>query len=150
MEIPLPLEIDSLEGFSVCFFKDKNYAKKSPPHFYITIPTNQNSCLIICLISSKLEKRVAYYKKSNAKCLASLVKLQKTDLGFLKTESIIDCNNAEHIHRNELKNRVVPNTYRLISRDIPNGLKYKIIEAIRLSPKIKPYIKESIHFEEER
>jgi len=147
VEIPAALDIDALKGFSACFFKDKNHRKESPPHYYITIPSKQPSCLIICLVSSQLEKKIAYYKRSNEKCLNSLLTIEEADLDFLDRKSVIDCNNAEHIHKNALKNRVVSKTYNFIADDIPDDLKHKIIEAIRLSPKIKPYIKENIKYE---
>jgi len=144
MDIPLSLEVKHIEGFSICFFKDKNHPKKSPSHYYITIPTNQNFYLVICLISSQWEKRRDYYEKTNKKCLSSLIVSNKTELNFLKTKSVIDCNNAEYIHKNELKNRIVPGTYKFVSGNMPETLKTRIIDAIKISPKIKPYIKQSI------
>ena len=144
MDIPLRIEVNCLEGFSVCFFKDKNHSEESPSHYYITTPTNQNFYLVICLISSQWKKRQEYYNKSNKKCLNSLILIDNTELNFLKTKSVIDCNNAEYIHKNELNNRISPGTYKFILENIPDDLKTKIINAIKISPKIKPYIKKAL------
>lgn len=144
MEIPLSLEINVLNDFAICFFKDKTHSKKSPSHYYITIPTTSNSYLIICLISSQWGKRAEYYKKSNPDCLNSLIILKETELDFLRTQSVIDCNDVTYMHKNELQNKIVPNTYKFVSDDISDELKEKIIKAIKLSPKVKPYIKEKI------
>jgi len=149
VEIPLSYEIKCLNGFSVCFFKDKYHRKESPSHYYIVIPTKHNSYLIISMVTSQWEKKIAYYRKSNTKCLNSLILVEQTDLAFLKNKSVIDCNSAEYIHKHELSKRITPKSYKFISESIPDNLKKKIVESINKSPLIKPYIKQSIKFEEQ-
>lgn len=67
-----------------------------------------------------------------------------SDLSFLKCKSIINCNLAQHIHRNFLKKIIKEDTYNLIVKRIPSDLINIIISAIDSSPMIKPFTKKAI------
>ena len=149
VDIPISLDISTIDSFSLCLFKDTHHAKNAPHHYYIIIPTDTSYCFVICLISSQIEKRVSYYTKNNQKCLQSLVMLDGSELKFLTKPSVIDCNNAEYVHKRELLQRIAPGTYKKINENIPTELREKIIAAIDSSPKVKPFVKQSIKLNQE-
>jgi len=146
MKIPLAAHINCLNGYSVCYFKDKNYKEEVPAHYYITIPTKTKNYLILCMISSKWEKKLNYYEKVNKKCLSSLIFVEKSELNFLTKRSVIDCNAVEHFSKDSLKNRIDSGSYKFVTESISDGLKIKIINAINSSPQVKPFIKEDLFF----
>lgn len=144
MEISIDYDIELLPDFSVCKFQDKYHSKDSPPHYYIIIPTRSNLYLVICMITSQIEKKISYYQKSNKKCLPGLVVLGERELPFLEKKSVIDCNRANYILKKDLCKRIIPKSYKFISEGIPVELRNRIIKAIKDSPVIKPYVKTNL------
>ena len=144
VDIPLKWDIQLLQGFSVCLFKHKRHSKEAPPHYFITIPTKSESYLVMCMSTSKWEEKKSFYEKSNKRCLASLIFLEKGDVSFVDRKCVLDCNGAIYIHRNELLNLITPNTFNFISSDISGALKGMIIKAILDCPVIKPHVKRSL------
>ena len=57
MDIPVHLDVKFLKGYNVCYFKDVQHDVESPPHFYITIPCKDDSYLVLCIITSKIERK---------------------------------------------------------------------------------------------
>lgn len=145
MRLPNALIIDSLTDFCVCHFKDSNHAPEAPPHYYATIPVIDKSSLLISIITSKKENKIRYYSRVNKTALQSMVPVDEKILSFLSKPSIIDCNQVELIRKEELELRIDPkHKINVISRDIPVKLKDEIVEAIKKSPLVKPYIKNLI------
>lgn len=145
--IHLPIEaiIKSIESPCICHFKDINHPKDSPCHFYVVIPVNNTSDLILCIITSKKEKRKAYYNRIKPKASESLVKINRQDFPFLNRDSIVDCNRAELISKNIFKKRIDSNhNLKIKVRNIEPSVLKKIKTAIKNSPLVASYIKELI------
>jgi len=145
VDLPLDVIVRSLEGFCVCYFKDKRHDLNAPPHYYITVPITDDSSLLLCIITSQIEKRMLYYRKGNLSAIDSLVCVDQNSLSFLKKESIIDCNKAELIQKHELSKIIDPKyRFEIKTRDIPAQLKQEIVLAIKKSPLIKTFIKKLV------
>ncbi|KAF0144834.1 MAG: hypothetical protein FD156_1405 [Nitrospirae bacterium] len=136
----------TLTGFCVVYFKNRRHAPDVPPHYHITIPVNDDSSLLLGYITDEIENRLWYYRKANKEdAITSLVRVDKNILPFLKHESIIECNQALLVSKQEFDKIVDPKVKLDIKmRDIPKELKEKIIEAIKKSPVVKPFIKKLI------
>jgi hypothetical protein len=140
--VPLSLVIKNLTGFCVCHFKNINHAPESPPHYYVTIPIEDDLNLLLCVITSQIENRVWYYRRINEKAISCLVRLDKDSFSFIEKESIIDCNRPFLIPKNELSKIVDPNhKFKVVVKNIPSNIKTAIIKAINNSPIVKPFIK---------
>jgi len=145
VDLPLNLIIESLTGFCVCYFKDKRHAPESPPHYYVTVPITDDTSLLLCIITSQVEKKMWYYRNVNVSAISSLVLVDQSSLPFLTKESFIDCNKAELIEKNELIKIVDSKpSLEIKTRDVPDELKRKIISAINKSPLVSPFIKKLI------
>ncbi|MDD5687050.1 MAG: hypothetical protein PHE88_04375 [Elusimicrobia bacterium] len=131
--------------FHICYFADSTHQPNSPPHYNIFIPITDNTCLLVCFITSKVEKRKKYYDKSSSigqKAINSLVYIGKKDFNCLKQDSIIDCNQVVRLTREELKNRIRDKSEFKIIRDaISKKIQKEIIGAVRNSPVVDSYIK---------
>jgi len=149
VDIPLPLFCEYLTPFCVCHFKDKKHGPESPPHYYVIVPVSDTSSLLLCIITSQIEKRVNHYSRVNQKAIDSLVRVNQDTLTFLTKESLIDCNGSELIPKADLIKRIdssiKPN---IVTRQIPKDLKKKIVLAIKKSPVVKPHIKQLILWQE--
>ncbi len=146
MDFPPDIIAQNLTEFCICFFKNLEYSPDSPPHYYITVPINDDSSLLLCIITSQIENRVRYYhNRGSDAAISSLVKVNKGDLLFLKKESIIDCNAPVLILKKEFHKIVDPDyNCKLITRDISLQVRKKVVEAIKNSPIVKPFIKKLI------
>lgn len=91
MEIPPEVIANSLSGFCICYFKNATHDPEAPPHYHVTIPISDDSSLLLCIVTSQVDNKAWYYKKTNDNALASLVIVNKANLSFLKKESVIDC-----------------------------------------------------------
>ena len=145
MRLPDNVVIQSISDFCVCFFKDTKFHKDAPPHFYINVPIDDDSSLLLCIITSKIEKRKKHCAKANRKALKSLVYVDNKTLEFLSKESIVDCNEADIVNKIELQKRIDPKyKLKVIERNIPDNLKIQIVRAIKDSPLINEYIKKRL------
>jgi len=127
-------------------FADNRHLHKTHPHYYFCVPNNLRNCFLLVMITSQVEKKRKLYI-NNEKAQKSLIYVDDTNLSFLKKESVIDCNEAEMLMRDELFNICVPRRGREIvcfDNDIQIGIKLAIINGIKNSPIVKPYIKNSI------
>ena len=145
MELPVNLQIDSIDSFCVCHFKHKKHSPSSLSHFYIVIPIKPSSDFIICIITSQLEKKRDFYNRTNQKALKSLVSVNKSIFGFLSKESFIDCNRAELIPKSKFS-KIIDDKYSFTikERKISESIKVEIVKAIKNSPLVIPYIKKLI------
>lgn len=150
MQLPDSLlndHIQKLTGCSILYFKDSSHDEDVPPHYHLVIAPSDPADFVICLMTSKVEKRKEYYGRVNKKAVQSLVKVDSATLSFLKKPSVIDCNRAELIRRRDLIKRVDhDHTFKIECRDaeIPGALKDQVIAAIKNSPLINNYIKKLI------
>jgi hypothetical protein len=129
--------------FIICHFRDKAHRCDAPLHYRVFVPINDESYVLLCLITSKVQKRKDYYH-GDENFLRSLIELNKNDLKFLREDSVIDCNRAELMSKGKLFSRIsMEDIFEIKCNDheIPNLLKKRIIGAINCSPMIKPEIK---------
>ena len=134
--------------FCICWFKDLNHNPEAPPHFYVNIPIKKKYCLLLCIITKQLSKRIKYYSNKPT-AIAALVKISNSDLHILnkKFDSCIDCNSAELFTIVELIDRIDPRydiEIKMNNNEIPDELKSKIVNAINISPLVRRYIKDLI------
>ena len=144
MKIPIPpsILINTIVTPCVCHFKDKRHRPEGPPHFYVIIPVNAATDLVLTMITSQIASTTAYYS-NNPDAYASLVAAGKSDLPFLPVDpSLINCNNVELVAKVELLKRCAPaHGFEMKTPTVPDKLKDRIITAINNSPVVKPIIK---------
>jgi hypothetical protein len=111
MDLPPEVLLNSIRDFCILYFKDVNHAKEAPPHFYITFPIKDDLNLIICIITSQIGSKEKYYKRTNPKAIKSLIPIDSNIFSFLdrNKKSIIECNQAEFLSKEELVKRIDPN-----------------------------------------
>ena len=145
MIIPPEFVAKTLSGFSVCYFKNEDHQPDAPPHYHMTVPINDDSSLLLTIITSQIETRQRFYGRTRKEALASLVTVSKKELKFLKKGSIIECNQPQLIRKIDFHKIVDPdNDFTVVARDIPDELKEKIVKAIKASPIVKPFIKKML------
>jgi hypothetical protein len=145
MDIPPGVLLNSIKDFCILYFKDAKHAKEAPSHFYVTFPIKDDLSLIICIITSQIESSERHYKRTNPKAVKSLVPIDRNIFSFLNKKSIIDCNQAELLSKEELKKRIDPGgPCEIKEKKVPSYLKKDIGSAIIQSPLIAPYIKKLI------
>jgi hypothetical protein len=147
MDLPPAVLLNSIKDFCILYFKDVNHAEEAPPHFYITFPIKDDLNLIICIITSQIGSKRKYYKRTNPKAIKSLIPIDSNIFSFLdrKRGSIIECNQAELLSKEELIKRIDPNgPCEIKERKIPSYLKRDVCSAIIQSPLIAPYVKKFI------
>jgi hypothetical protein len=132
-------------GFAICHFKDKKHSEEAPPHYYVSVPVSEKIALLLCIVTSKSEKIKNFYRKTNNHAaIVSLVPAPPGTFDFLRSpETVIECNKAELFTVDDLKKRADSRGFQFKANDgqIPDDLKGRIIQAIRLSPIVSPYIK---------
>ncbi len=147
MDIPPDFVAKTLAGFCVCYFKNTTHDPDAPPHYHITVPISDDSSLLLCIITSQIENKAWYYHKTKEAAASSLVLVDKSDLPFLKKASVIDCNQPMLIYKNKFGKIIDPdNKFEVVSRNIPEEIKEKIVQAIKVSPVVKPFIKKLLRY----
>lgn len=142
IHIPSDIAINVIKSPCICHFKDVDFPENATPHFYVVIPVNDAVDLILCIITSKVEKRERYYRTINSTAANSLVKINPAIFPFLHTNSIIDCNQTQLLSKNDLKKKVHrKHDFNIKSSDIPSSLLSEIKSAIRNSPLVRNSIK---------
>jgi hypothetical protein len=142
LAIPPAIQINSITTPCVCHFKDKKHRPEGPPHFYVIIPVNSATDLVLTMITSQIDSKTAYYS-GRPDAFASLVAVGKSDLPFLSVDpSLIDCNSVELVPKVELSKKYDPaHGFEMKMPDVPVELQQRIIAAIQNSPIVKPVIK---------
>ena len=78
-------------GFKICLFKDVNHKTNTPAHFHVIIPLNTERNLIVCIITSQIEKLSQYYGL-DSECIDSMIHIDYRIHTFLNRPSIVECN----------------------------------------------------------
>jgi hypothetical protein len=148
VQIPelVALGVGRICDWCIVRFKDKNFDAHVPAHNYVVAPT-KSANIVLCIITSKVRKRIQYYKKNNPAALKALVLVSKEDFDFIVMPSVVDCNNAEMLSRRELIERIDLNAKFEKTRaatGISEAVRKKIINGIISSPLIKPAIKKDL------
>jgi len=98
----------------VLYFKNPTHLSrdpKAPPHYHIIIPINSDECLLLTMLTSKVEKiKERYY--DNDDCLSCLVEIKRAEIEFVYKNSVIDCNECLYLPKESLLNnptlKVIP------------------------------------------
>ncbi len=147
MDFPPEYIAKTLSGFCICRFKNTTHDPEAPPHYHVTVPISDDSSLLLCFITSQIKNKAWYYHKTKETAESCLVLVDKGDLSFLKKASLIDCNQPQLIQRNQLGKLIDPDhKFEVVSRNIPKEIKEKIVNAIKASPLVKPFIKKMIRY----
>lgn len=147
MDFPPDFVAKTLAGFCVCYFKNTTHDPEAPPHYHITVPISDDSSLLLCIITSQIENRAWHYHRTKEAAESCLVLIDKGTLSFLKKASVIDCNQPMLIQKNKL-GKIIDSAHKfeVVSRGIPKEIKEKIVQAIKASPIVKPFIKKLIRY----
>ncbi len=143
-KLPIPPQViaETLDGVCVCYFKHSEHDQDAPPHYYVSVPINDDTCILLCIITSQIEKKLWFYRRTNEKAIDSLVKVTSDDLEFLTKESVVECNMAELIVKKHFDKRVNPKgPLDVITRELPDDVQARIIKGIKDSPIVKKHIK---------
>lgn len=103
--------------------------------------------MVICIITSQMNKKISYYERVNQKAIPCLVHADQRDLTFLnpKRPSLIDCNSAELLSKGQLNHRMdTSHGIEVAQREIPDDLVEKVTNAILNSPVVKPNVKKAL------
>jgi len=147
MDLPPEVLLSSIRDFCVIYFKDKQHTKDAPPHFYVTFPIKDDLTLIICIITSQVKTQREYYRRVNPKAENCLIPVTNDIFSFLDRgkKSVIECNKAELLSKEELGKRIDPYfPLKIKEKTIPSYLKKDVCSAIIQSPLIAPFIKKII------
>jgi hypothetical protein len=133
--------IDHITDWCVIWFKDKEFSPEARPHYYIVVPTAIGN-LIVCIVTSQVEKLNHNYYGS---AITALVPISATDFDFIVKPSVINCNKAEMLSRQELLDKFVPGTFKKLHSPVKDDVKAKILAAINVSPLVKPVIRKALN-----
>lgn len=138
------MSLKPFQAFQFVISRTKNTNPDSPPHYHITVPINDDSSLLLTVITSQTEARQNFCRRTRKEALSSLVTVSKKDLKFLKKTSIVECNQPQLVRKIDFNKIVDPDND--FARDIPEELKVGIIKAIKDSPIVKPFIKKMVQW----
>jgi hypothetical protein len=149
VELPLKLLIQSIDDYCIINFKDTAHNPEAPPHNYIVLPLDGAEDIVICVITSQMDSLLNYYQKTKKgeRALQCLVHVDYRILEFLRHDktSLIECNKAELISKEELKHRVDQRySFDFPKRGLPKELVERIRRAIRESPIVRGNVKAAI------
>jgi hypothetical protein len=155
MDLPLRALVGNLShpcaGFTACHFKDTKHTPDAPAHFHIIISLNDNESIVLCIVTSQMQKLARYYQaamESDA-CLDSMVPLDSSDFGFLDRGCVVDCNQAELLPIIELEKRIDQKyepAFKIMAHDgqFKGDIKQKIVKGILNSPVVKGIVKKRV------
>ncbi len=147
VELPSDILVNSLssEKFSIIWFEDRTIEPPHNKHYHVSVSINSDQFLILCMITSKVQKREAHYeRRGKSICKTCLVPIDQNSFSFLTKESVIECNQPILLTRADLLARLAPKSkLKIIARDgsFKDTLKKEIVAAIQKSPLVKPLIK---------
>lgn len=153
MDIPVSIAINKLASskaeFSICRFKDNKHSVDAPPHYHIVISLDDGISLVLCIITSQMQKLGRRYINSDhPQCVDSLVPLDQTKFSCITKPCIIDCNQTEIFSIKELAKRIdnskIEFSFEALNNDFGNDLKVQILDAICNSNIVREIIKKRI------
>lgn len=135
--------LKTAQGFRVVKYLDINF-KGSEPHFYIFIRIPEEDNFLTIIITSQIEKRTDYYRKTHKPIAAEcMVRVDRNILPCLSLPSVIECNQAQYLTREKIVHLIDESAGFNHLRDIsiPVYLRHNIISAILKSPILSNEIK---------
>jgi hypothetical protein len=138
MQIPSDIvsgvNLDCMNDFCICHFKDKNHSPEAPSHYYIVCPAPDEGKFILSITTSQVDDKILYYDFRDKEGLNSLVYLQPQDFNFTRRPSVVDCNEAEIYTKETLKQDIIDYSkdpaFRIIENNLSDEFKNKILNAI--------------------
>ena len=142
LKLYVPLTLQSRTDFCLVHYQDDTLQFPSP-HWYVFIPTKEDSKFLVIIITSQIEKRMNYYKNAKQlKATKCLVKISNNEFPFLNKLSAINCNETDLLSINEIVHKVDEEVgFKFEDEKIPAYLKKEIVSAILQSPLIPPLYK---------
>jgi hypothetical protein len=155
MDLPLRVLVGNLShpcaGFTVCHFKDTKHTPDAPAHFHIVISLSDNESIVLCIITSQMQKLARYYQAATESdaCLDSMVPLDNSVFGFLDRGCVVDCNQAELLTIIDLEKRIDQKyepAFKIMANDrqFDGDIKLKIVNGIINSPVVKGIVKKRV------
>ena len=131
--------LSALKTPSVIRFKDSRLEKIVPKHFYIAIPISKETSLVLCMITSKVDKRFEYARRMRS--VDGLVRVSKQDISCLSVDSVVDCNQASLVsNKSGIRTWMNPGTLEIIG-ELTADMRGKVFAAIRKSPVVADAVK---------
>ena len=136
-KIRLESELREVQGFCIAWFQD-NSLKNPSPHWHVLIRVPDTDNFLVIIITSQLENRVNYYKKTRQPRAADcLVRVGNNEFSFLHKEknSAINCNETRLLDIVEIVHRIDEECgFKIENEKVPTYLKRNIVSAIIQSP----------------
>lgn len=129
--------------FCICHFKDKKQTS-GPSHYYVSVPSKNDSVILLCIITSKAQKIKEHYRITRRNsAIVSLIPIKKNTFNFLSDpDTVVECNRAEYFTIEELELRISGIIeIKAFDKDFPEDLKKKIVQGIKDSSIVSPYLK---------
>jgi hypothetical protein len=130
--------------FNLIHFKDLKLPPNAPAHFHVTISLGDDQYLLLCIITSQMQKLERIYRFRNQQgAIDSMVPLSSDDFPTLSIGCVVNCNDTELLTRDELARRIDPSIsldFISFNQSFSDVLKNSIINAIDNSPIVKPNI----------
>jgi len=145
VDIPLKVKVSkqlqSISGFKLVRFQDK-FLYNPDLHWYVLIRVPQEPCFLVVIITSEIDKRIAYYRNTKKqKAVQCLIKIDNNIFPFLTKPCVIECNKTEYLKIEEIIHKIDEEkgfTFR--NESVPTYLRQEIVSAIIYSPLISRFI----------
>lgn len=140
MQLPTDVIINNIKDWKVLYFKDRDFPQTAPPHYHLIIPTQENTYLVVCLITSKIQEKRNYFSYCGEDI--NIVEVSKKDISCLNKISCAVCPNAELMPRETLIDKIEDlNIEKTKNAVISEEIKKKIILHIKKSSIVDEYTK---------
>jgi len=140
-EIVVNSIIDSYENKRVYLFRSNGIEKE---HFHICLKVNNDSYVLLFLVTSQVDKRLRYYQIRNDERFSdTVVVFDNTLMTCLSKQSCVDCNQPKYLTRDELFAEI-SGEIKFIDTEIDFSLIKPIKAGIVKSPEVSEYIKKEI------
>lgn len=141
MDISPELFLSSTNDWAVMYFEYKE--SSIGPHFYLLIPTVEDQFLVVCIITSKVDKQ----KERYAPCGEDkyVIEVGPKDISCLTRDSVIVCPQAQLMQKDVLLERISYwNQKKSLCGNIADSVKQKISFAIKQSQIVSEDVKEFV------
>jgi hypothetical protein len=139
------------DGFKICLFKNRLHESDAPSHFHFIIPLCNKRHLVVCVVTSQVEKLSVRYEY-NQKSLDSMIPIYKKDFDYLNETktTVVDCNQAVYFNITDLFESIDFShkdgfQVKSFDNEIKSELKQEIIDGIINSPQVQQHIKDYIN-----
>lgn len=124
-------------GFNIYYFKNINHAPDAPAHYHVVISLKNGLSVVLCIITSQMQRLEEYYSKTDPDAIKSLVSLDPTIFSCISKPCVINCNEAELLTTTDMAlliDPVIGIQTKEYDKNFDTELKVKILQAIQDSP----------------